>query len=183
MSSKPVRVVQELARHSDPRLTMNTYAHVRLFDAASALKALPSSKPAVEAHMLQTGTDNVPLGRERATPAQHSGRGEGQTRALGLRRGDRSIATTDRQKLLENTTQCADLHAFSDTCGKATSETRTPDLSFTKRPASQPGIENHAIQEVSGLQAMRLLARFWADFAPERGVHRARTARTCQRNG
>ena len=136
-SSAPVRVVQELARHSDPRLTMNTYAHVRLFDTASALEALPGSDQTVEVQLLQTGTDNVPLGPKRATPAQHSGRGEGQTRALGLRRGDRSIATTDRQKLRENTTQCADLHAFSDTCGKATSETRTPDLSFTKAPLYQ----------------------------------------------
>jgi len=55
MSSKPVRVVQELARHSDPRLTMNTYAHVRLFDAAAALEALPSSDQAVEAQMLSNG--------------------------------------------------------------------------------------------------------------------------------
>ena len=54
-SNAPVRVVQELARHSDPRLTMSTYSHVRLADSAQALNALPKTGPA----------------SERATPAQH----------------------------------------------------------------------------------------------------------------
>jgi len=41
MSSAPVKVVQSLARHSTPSLTLGVYSHVGLFDQASALEALP----------------------------------------------------------------------------------------------------------------------------------------------
>src|SRR5262249_27115448 len=40
-SNAPVKVVQELARHSDPQLTMNLYSHLTVFDTALTLEALP----------------------------------------------------------------------------------------------------------------------------------------------
>jgi hypothetical protein len=36
------RMAQELMRHSDIRLTMNTYTHLHLVDTAGAVEALPS---------------------------------------------------------------------------------------------------------------------------------------------
>ena len=36
----------ELARHSDPKLTMKTYARVRLHDLSAVLERLPSSAAA-----------------------------------------------------------------------------------------------------------------------------------------
>jgi integrase len=57
---------QELARHSDIRLTMNTYTHVRLHDLASAVEALPSLLGAApgedEVKFRATGTDPVCTG-------------------------------------------------------------------------------------------------------------------------
>jgi integrase len=41
MSDAPVRVIQSLARHSDPRLTMNAYSHVAIHDERAAIEALP----------------------------------------------------------------------------------------------------------------------------------------------
>jgi Phage integrase family len=57
----PIKTLQTLARHSDPKLTLNIYSHLTLFDTASALDALPdltrpdSSREAVR----MTGTDSV----------------------------------------------------------------------------------------------------------------------------
>lgn len=42
VSNAPVRVVQELARHSDPRLTMAVYSHVTVRETTTALAALPA---------------------------------------------------------------------------------------------------------------------------------------------
>jgi hypothetical protein len=44
-STAPVKIVQSLARHSTPTLTLNTYAHVGLHDHAAALAALPDLSP------------------------------------------------------------------------------------------------------------------------------------------
>ncbi len=56
-----VKTAQELARHSDPRLTIGRYSHTRLHDLQGALDALPAtsaSKPDTEARELAaTGTD------------------------------------------------------------------------------------------------------------------------------
>ena len=41
MSNAPVKVVQSLARHSTPTLTLGIYAHVGLYDQTAALDALP----------------------------------------------------------------------------------------------------------------------------------------------
>jgi integrase len=55
------KVAQELARHSDIRLTMNVYTHAHLHDLAGAVEGLPSLLPgggAGEAQELAaTGTD------------------------------------------------------------------------------------------------------------------------------
>ncbi len=42
-----VKEVQELARHSDPRLTLNVYTHLGLQDKAAALRKLPSLASAI----------------------------------------------------------------------------------------------------------------------------------------
>jgi len=52
-------MAQELMRHSDIRLTMNTYTHLQLLDTAGAVEALPSID-AVKNEMprqADTGTD------------------------------------------------------------------------------------------------------------------------------
>ena len=45
LSTAPVKIVQSLARHSTPVLTLNVYAHVETADQAGALGALPDLTP------------------------------------------------------------------------------------------------------------------------------------------
>ena len=58
-----VKLAQTLARHSDPKLTLNTYTHVGLYDTSTALESLPGiDKPQGQNAMaLKTGTDNLPV--------------------------------------------------------------------------------------------------------------------------
>jgi integrase len=62
-SGVPVKTLQVLARHADPRLTMNTYAHASLFDTSGAVESLPdlSHNPRTIQANAATGTDG-PLG-------------------------------------------------------------------------------------------------------------------------
>ena len=60
------RMAQELLRHSDIRLTMNTYTHLQLVDTAGAVEALPGiPAPATEKdRQVRTGTDGRICGAE-----------------------------------------------------------------------------------------------------------------------
>jgi len=57
------KLVQTLARHSDPRLTFNTYTRLGLTDARQAIEGLPSLDPSQPAALSPTGT----AGMEEAT--------------------------------------------------------------------------------------------------------------------
>ena len=41
-SGASVKIAQELARHSDPKLTMNVYTHLTIPDKQKALEAMPA---------------------------------------------------------------------------------------------------------------------------------------------
>ena len=58
-SGASMKTAQTLMRHGDPRLTMNVYSHVGIFDTASALASvkLPTAPPAAN---VKTGTVDVP---------------------------------------------------------------------------------------------------------------------------
>ena len=58
-SGVPVKTLQTLARHADPRLTMNVYAHASLFDTSGAIEALPdlTRSPQTSQTNAATGTD------------------------------------------------------------------------------------------------------------------------------
>jgi len=81
-----VKVVQELARHSDPKLTLNTYTHLRVSDKTAALEALPGvgdDEPEREA-LRATGTyDATPDG-----PAMTSGEGAAHMQRAGAPKSD-----------------------------------------------------------------------------------------------
>ncbi len=61
MSGLPVKVVQDLARHSDVSLTMNVYSHTVVADRAKAVEALPDlTGPAADRQAKKaTGTDDA----------------------------------------------------------------------------------------------------------------------------
>ena len=59
-SGASVKAVQDLVRHSDPKLTMNTYAKLGVHDFASALKGLPGlCTPEKPRRLRATGTDHA----------------------------------------------------------------------------------------------------------------------------
>ena len=69
---------QELMRHSDIGLTMNTYTHLQLIDTAGAVEAIPSIGDARQetAQQVATGTDGPVIGDRigagRQAAADHS---------------------------------------------------------------------------------------------------------------
>jgi integrase len=65
----PIKVAQTLLRHSDPKLTMNVYAHLTAFDLHGAIAdALPDlTTEAPSGRMIMTGTDPSPVSIPDAT--------------------------------------------------------------------------------------------------------------------
>ena len=57
----PLKVAQTLARHSDPKLTMNTYAHLSAFDLHGAVADLPDLMTEAPERIVMTGTDSSPV--------------------------------------------------------------------------------------------------------------------------
>ena len=128
------KLAQELARHSDIRLTMNVYTHTGLFDLAGAVDSLPT--------LLPTRT-----GKEAATLAATGTDGRGGPRAdqKPMRFGDtgrHSLTTPDNadkqgskkagcHKTAENT---AELTLFDSGCERMI----TPEKETT-RPGFEPG--------------------------------------------
>src|SRR5262249_12327737 len=77
----PLKTLQTLARHSDPKLTLNVYSHLTLIDTASALEALSdlsTKRPAPEAARM-TGTDPVkaPISNRVSLPLPYKTDGTG----------------------------------------------------------------------------------------------------------
>ena len=83
MSRAPVKVIQSLARHSTPTLTLGVYAHVGLSDQTAALSALPPvGSPGTEAATLAaTGTDGPTDRPTLALPLPYPGGGTTRNRA------------------------------------------------------------------------------------------------------
>ncbi len=85
-STAPVKVVQTLARHSTPTLTLGVYSHIGLFDQTAALDALPSldgKAPTEEpASMQATGTDGQSISERFAHYLPTGEPGEGQDRSV-----------------------------------------------------------------------------------------------------
>jgi len=87
-SGASVKICQDLARHSDPKLTLGVYTHLQLHDKTAALEALPpvnENKPERESRKA-TGTDDVALiptktpfrlSSKRAAHAQRAGASKG----------------------------------------------------------------------------------------------------------
>jgi integrase/recombinase XerC len=110
------KVAQDLARHSDPKLTMNVYTKLGIHDLGGALDRMPSIGPvSPESQPLRaTGTDG------NATGPQYGQQCES---------GELRLAATECNHNGPDGTDCP--------ADKATRGTRTPDLSFTKAPLYQ----------------------------------------------
>jgi len=86
-SNAPVKVVQSLARHSTPVLTLGVYTHLGLYDQTPALDALPDlTKPAPRSEpstLAATGTDSIMAeSQELAAHGQRAGDGLGRSQSF-----------------------------------------------------------------------------------------------------
>jgi integrase len=76
----PIKTLQTLARHSDPKLTLNVYTHLTIHDTAAALDALPDlSGPAEPPEALAaTGTDGDHISELLSLHFPYGGDGNGR---------------------------------------------------------------------------------------------------------
>jgi site-specific recombinase XerD len=80
-SGASVKVCMELARHADPKLTLNTYGHLTVHDLANGVESLAHTLPTTVVSTGLTGTDGGPSisspGRTGADPSRRGHRMEG----------------------------------------------------------------------------------------------------------
>ena len=125
----PLKTVMTLARHSDPKLTMNVYSHLTLHDTAAALDALPDLTGPAPLHeaLAATGTDPgvTPISKPLSLPFPYGGDGTG--RELSVAGG--SNETTPDVGGCRNTLEMSGLDAsgreLSDAVVSAPRRTRT----------------------------------------------------------
>jgi len=103
----PLAVAQKLARHSDPKLTANTYTHLGVFDKAAAIHLLPpcpdsSGEAALgEQSLRATGTDDARAERIYGDrKGEHQGeQSAGETVQNVAKRGERhAVCSTQAAK-------------------------------------------------------------------------------------
>ena len=127
-------VTQELARHSDPKLTLNTYAKLEIHDLAAALDALPAHpgtrKTEEGSELRATGTDDAIADPQQKS--QHTRREVVRDRANACGQHTGSNAIGSDRKPLPVRTECDPMRPDARPCDKATERTRTVDLRFTK---------------------------------------------------
>ena len=128
----PVKVLQTLARHSDPKLTLNTYSIMGISDMTAAVALLPNLNAIKSAERNQqvlraTGTDNagIDAGNSAEQRAENALKTGGQTVPSGaIACHQESSDMTLRKPALE----AENTHESR----KADGESRTRNLRFTK---------------------------------------------------
>ena len=130
-----VKQAQDLARHSDPKLTMNVYTKLGVHDLADALDKLPATSTGAQRPILRaTGTDDTAAEHQKHCQPKCQQRAHESVRSRTTRHdeSDGGALTADERKPLQITKKrdATRPHATQD--AKATSGIRTPDLCFTK---------------------------------------------------
>ena len=130
-SGASMRVAQELARHSDPKLTMNVYSKLGVHDLSGALDRLPSltgDKPEGE-RMRATGTDNVRASAPADPPQypQQLGRETMRSGAAACSDGATPTAMADTCNQPRDADLSGDVRRDARECETASPGTRTPD--------------------------------------------------------
>lgn len=143
MSGASVKEAQELARHSDPKLTMNVYTKLGIHDLGAALDRMPTIRPPASdpnetATMAATGTLGVKVHTPEAQQyRQQFGRETTRDSAARCDGIGKPKAHAGDAKPLPLNAQGDSVRADAGEDGKATYWTRTSDLSFTKAPLYQ----------------------------------------------
>ena len=114
MSNAPVKVVQSLARHSTPTLTLGTYVHVGLYDQTSALDALPDQSqpdPAPEAATLPATGTHGPISKRLALHFPYGGDGTRRNLSVSVANDDLKAEPQPAMPMDRNPLETSDLDA------------------------------------------------------------------------
>ena len=127
------QIAQELMRHSDINLTMGTYSHVGLYDLNAAVDSLPSI-PDFHPAESATGTGGPESGE---IYWHHEGEIRGDSvKSIENHSASEPINAEPRNPLPEQGFE-ADCEPLTTHKKRATGETRTHDLRFTKASLCQ----------------------------------------------
>jgi integrase len=118
-----LKQAMQLARHSDPKLTMAVYGRAQLHDLASAVDRLPSLVPAPPETLAATGTDGKLATREvsslRSACANgedsHDHRTKNENALMGEGAGDRSNQPPAEQRVEEDSERVSKSETSSPT--------------------------------------------------------------------
>ncbi len=124
-----IKTLQTLARHSDPKLTLNTYSHLTLHDTAAALDCLPDLTgpgPNLET-LAATGTDlsQPPIGELLSLPFPFGGDGPGRIVAEAGEGNETTPGIGGCLKVLPDEDLDASSRCLSASDGDAPRRTRT----------------------------------------------------------
>ncbi len=127
-----VKEAMELARHSDPKLTLKTYARVGMHDLARVLDAMPrpDTKPARNTQPLRaTGTDDRVVSPYFDPPQKspHSTRETGRSSAASRDQTGNNAPDADCHKTLDLAELCGSARHDAANCESAPRRTRTFD--------------------------------------------------------
>ena len=122
------RTAQELLRHSDIRLTMQTYTHLELLDTAHAVESLPEIETLQEAAASLTGTDGEESPDFSRTKYVSSCSQNLSSSGHGLSRSGRGSRMTRSQEPLVNRTQKQPQSCSDRGCQEAGDESRTHNI-------------------------------------------------------
>jgi len=132
-----VKSAQTLARHSDPKLTLNTYTRLGVHDLAGALELLPDVAPAERqtAVALANGTDGKPTQndkRDHQQLAQQLGRETPRRFALACEMPAAKPETSDARKSIQITDSRDAMQQVASEVNNAPGRIRTCDLRLRK---------------------------------------------------
>jgi len=146
-SGASVKVAQELARHSDPKLTIGRYAHTRLFDLGAALDSLPGTdRPKPETQQVRATGTNGRMERlshqssasypSRRCPQKgpHSLCVSGLVGASGCATDSADTNEADSPNPVQIKGQRESMRTDATESESAPGQTRTADLRFRKPP-------------------------------------------------
>lgn len=144
-----VKEAMELARHSDPKLTLKTYARVGMHSLARVLDGMPkaNNRPDRESvSMKATGTDDAAANAQNQCPQKspHSVRGSGKVSAARRGECDQPGAVPDDRNTLKLAVSDDAAQRGAALCQNAPERTRTFDP-LIKSQSVQP--ENKALSD------------------------------------
>ena len=124
------RVMQAMARHSDPKLTLSRYTHVETAEQAAALDLLPDLSTPEAAQARATGTDGGAVGDRLLTaePRNDDGRGADSVLAFCLAFSDAKQCAEVQSDALDDEARVVELNRTNHRAGAsfpAISETQT----------------------------------------------------------